>query len=369
MVQRGVYFFAAEVLDFGDTMNLLLALAFGSSYVAGALLSHRLCAAFGERRVLMTALLAQAALHAGLTAHPTAAAIFAGIMAIGAVNGAKWPVVESFVSAGQGADASARSVGRFNIAWGASVPLALAAAGPVLDAWPRGIFLMPAGLNLVAAALAWPLPPRPLHLPVGHPQRLRGEQLARFAHLLISARWLLMLSYAGMWILAALLPGIMGNLGFNVTWAAGLSGLLDVARLLAFVALGWWTAWHGRVAPLLVAMVALTAGFFAVLLGQSVAAVFVGQALFGLAAGQIYYTALYYAMVVKNASVHAGGGHEGLIGLGFAIGPAAGLLAAAIRPALGSGTLAMLAGVGPLFAVCVVAAVRHARKVATWERA
>ena len=45
-----------------------------------------------------------------------------------------------------------------------------------------------------------------------------------------------------------------------------------------------------------------------------------GELLFGWAVGEVYFAALYYAMVVQNASVEAGGGHERIIGLGFALG-------------------------------------------------
>ena len=80
-----------------------------------------------------------------------------------------------------------------------------------------------------------------------------------------------------------------------------------------------------------------------------------GEVAFGLAAGLTHYAALYYAMVVKNASVDAGGAHEGLIGLGFTAGPAAGLAGRALVP--GSYVLGTLAGIGPLLAVCTAGAV------------
>jgi len=62
-------------------------------------------------------------------------------------------------------------------------------------------------------------------------------------------------------------------------------------------------------------------------------------------------------MVLKNASVDAGGAHEGLIGLGFAIGPAAGLVGTALAPALGGPLPGLLAGVGPLILLCCGAAI------------
>ena len=103
---------------------------------------------------------------------------------------------------------------------------------------------------------------------------------------------------------------------------------------------------------------ALPAGLFIYLFGKSLGVVLAGEVLFGLAAGMTYYAALYYAMVVKNASVDAGGVHEGLIGAGFALGPAAGLAGIALKPALGSKVLGTIAGIGPLFVLCAVGAAR-----------
>ena len=83
-----------------------------------------------------------------------------------------------------------------------------------------------------------------------------------------------------------------------------------------------------------------------------------GEAIFGFAAGLTYSAAIYYAMVVKNASVDAGGVHEGLIGAGFAIGPAMGLAGIAMAPIFGNEMLGVLAGVAVLMAVCAAGALR-----------
>jgi hypothetical protein len=114
-------------------------------------------------------------------------------------------------------------------------------------------------------------------------------------------------------------------------------------------------------------MVMLPAGFLLVLAGPALPdalaagrlpAVLVGELLFGWTAGEVYFAALYYAMVVKNASVAAGGGHESLIGLGFALGPAAGLAGVALESLLGSQLAGILSVVGVLLLVCGLAACR-----------
>jgi hypothetical protein len=62
---------------------------------------------------------------------------------------------------------------------------------------------------------------------------------------------------------------------------------------------------------------------------------FFGFVLFGLGAGASYHAALAYGMVVGEAEVDAGGTFEAMIGLGYAGGPAAGLLGVPVAALLG----------------------------------
>jgi len=92
------------------------------------------------------------------------------------------------------------------------------------------------------------------------------------------------------------------------------------------------------------------------LFGADLAVVLVGELLFGLSVGMTYYAALTYAMVVKNAAVDAGGSHESLIGAGFAIGPASGLVGDYLAPVVGGRFVGRIVGVAPLVVVCAVGA-------------
>jgi len=123
----------------------------------------------------------------------------------------------------------------------------------------------------------------------------------------------------------------------------------------------------------------LPAGFFLVLLGPgllqavtgspasellppSLAAILGGSVLMGLAAGASYYASLYYAMVVENASVDAGGTHEGIIGLAFAAGPAVGLLGATLSRLPAGPMIGYLAATSPFVLLCATRALRSLRK-------
>ena len=110
-------------------------------------------------------------------------------------------------------------------------------------------------------------------------------------------------------------------------------------------------------------LAALPAGFLLILLGNSLPLLILGEVIFGIAAGFAYTSALYYALVAANASVDAGGAHEGLIGLGIAAGPLSGLagqlmvaapgVAGGIAPAT-----ALAFSTTPVIAVCMVGALR-----------
>jgi len=109
--------------------------------------------------------------------------------------------------------------------------------------------------------------------------------------------------------------------------------------------------WVGKRALLVMSLLAMPVGFCLLLSGTSLSMVLLGELCFGLGAGMTYYAALYYAMVVKRAAVHAGGGHEGLIGSGFVIGPLVGLAATALIDPGGGRFLAYIAVVGPVVLV------------------
>jgi hypothetical protein len=69
---------------------------------------------------------------------------------------------------------------------------------------------------------------------------------------------------------------------------------------------------------------------------------------FGVCSGLLYTAALYYALWIKNAAVEDGGAHEGLVGLGLALGPLTGLAALGLEPLAGGRVGATLASLSPL---------------------
>ncbi len=352
LIERGSYFYCKERLGFSDAGNLWLALTFGIAYAFGAFTSHRVSTRLGERRVLAVAVFAQLLVNAGLGLSPTTLVLFIGGMLSGLLNGQKWPIVESYVTAGHTPTRTARILGYFNFSWAVAVPAALVVTGPLIKWNTWSLFALAGALNLVTLGLVAVLPGRPTHMAHDHPERPGAHQARRLSRLMHASRFLMLASYSSMWILAALLPGIFDKLGCPIDRSPAYSAALDITRLTAFVILGAWVGWHGRAYPLIVVMPILAGGFSMVIFGTSLPMVLGGELMFGAAAGIIYFSALYYAIVVKNASVEAGGGHEGLIGSGFALGPIAGLIGLALEPRIGSQVGGILLGVAPIFCIC-----------------
>ena len=359
LLERGLYFYTDEKLAFSEGENLGLALMFGVCYATGALTSHGLTRRRGERPMLRAVLMGLALLNLTVALHPTPLVVWAGFAGIGLLIGMKWPIIESYVTAGATPDRALRVLGQFNMAWSSSMPLALAATGLMIAHLPPTSFIALAAVIYAASLVVLRgLPVVPDHLPHDHPERPDPVRLRRYRALMLSARWSMLGSCAMMFLLVPLMPSIFDRLGHGVAWSPGLSSVLDVCRFAAFALLGAWTAWRGRSLPLILAAVGLPAGFLTVLFAQSTAAAVVGQVIFGFAAGQAYYAAIYHAMVLHNASVEAGGQHEGLIGAGFALGPAIGLVGVLLQRFTADPTAAMLIAVLPFVGLCLIASFR-----------
>jgi len=373
LLQRGLYFYTHEILGFGEVSNLWLALGFGMAYVFGALGSHRAALRFGERRLLLASLFSLLALHALLASVAAPFVLFLSFFGTAFAQGMKWPLIESYVSAGHSPQQLLPVLGRYNVTWATGVFAAVGATGFLVGSGhPALFFWIPALLNLLAIALSLGLPASPLHLDLAHPARPNAAELQGIRSLLGSARWSMTGSYALLYVLAPLLPSLLAELDLSVRMATPVASVLDAVRVISFAVLGAWTGWQGRSLPLWLAMFTLPASFLLILLGGSLATLVVGEALFGFTAGFAYTAALYYALVAENASVDAGGAHEGLIGLGLGLGPLSGLagqllLGQRLPGANQSSSLghaaALALAVSPIVAVCALGSLRALLKL------
>ena len=326
LIQRGIYFYTHENLGFSQNQNLWIAFGFGVTYVGGAFASHGLSKRLDEKRVLLGSIVTLFLLHSLLALVPSPWVLVAAVFGTAVVQGVKWPVVESYVSAGRAPKQLLPILSRYNVTWATAGFVAIGVTGLIVGTGiPALFFWFPAALNLVALLLALKLPTRPLHLDDGHPERPGQSELESMRALLGSARWSMTGSYALLYVLAPLMPSLLAQLQLPVTLATPVASILDAVRVITFGALGAVAGWQRRRAPLWLTLAALPTGFLLILLGNSLPLLILGEVIFGVAAGFSYTAALYYALVSENASVDAGGAHESLIGIGIGIGPLSGL--------------------------------------------
>jgi MFS family permease len=368
LLQRGLYFYTHENLAFSQSQNLWVAFGFGLTYIAGAFSSHGAAKRWGERRLLLGCIGGLLLLHSLLALFATPFMLVSAVFATALIQGMKWPVIESYVSAGRPPKALLPLLSRYNVTWATAGFVAVGATGLVVGSgMPALFFWIPALLNLAAIAIAWRLPAAPLHLEHGHPERPDAGELDSLRALLGSARWSMTGSYALLYVLAPLMPSLLSALKLSVTMATPVASVLDLVRVATFAALGALPGWHGRRLPMGLTMVALPTGFLLILLGGTLPALVIGEVLFGVGAGFAYTSSLYYALVAENASVDAGGAHEGLIGIGLGLGPLSGLagqlLVGEPLPFAQAGTalgpfLALAVTTTPIIFVCGLGALR-----------
>lgn len=368
--ERGIYFYAHQYLQFADWMNLWLSLTIGLGYISGAMLSHRATGRWGERAVLFGTIITQCVMNL-LLAHVQGTELFFILnFVLAMATGMKWPVVESYVSAGLNPKAISRVLGHFNITWAIAVPVSIVAAGYLIDRSSTGLFYLGAGINFVSILLCLKLERKPVHLTDGHPDRLPDHEQKRYRAMCNCARWNLVSSYTLMFVLAPLAPSIAARLGYHSALSGTiLMSLMEVMRVVAFILLQSRTGWHGRPSLLVISSFLVPVSCAMVLFGDNLPVVLLGQFIFGATCGVVYYAAIYYAMVTHNASVDAGGFHEALIGGGFALGPAIGLIGVSLQGPLGGQLPGMMAALGPMAGICFLAGLVSVVKMRRWKNA
>lgn len=359
LVERGMFFYTEEILGFTDRQNLWLALTFAVPYVFSAFAAHALTQRWmSEKAMAILGIVTQTVFLLVVACYPVGWTIFVLQAVMGLCTGLKWPPIESYISAGLTPSQASRRIGVFNVTWAGAVSIAIVLAGPLIAWWNLALFVVPPVLSVISFVLFMRVPSRPIHLAADHPERPSVEHLARMHALLVASRWLLLGSYATYFVLAALMPGVFTRLEVPVRNATMLSAIVEVMRVITFFAMQRKPGWHFKTWPLLVSMLIVPVGFVLIVSTNNFALVLTGEVLFGIAMGLTYYCALYYAMVVKNAAVDAGGIHEGLIGIGFVIGPLAAILGAEASRIESIGAWGIYLGVGPLLLITLGGALR-----------
>lgn len=330
---NGLSFITENDFSYTPAENFLLYLVTGLIYTAGALASGPLTRLFEQRlspRELLGRILLFNAVVCILPVVVTGSwSIWVVACVVSVAAAMQWPIVESFLSSGRHGREMRFAMGWWNIAWTGAMACTLIAMAPLMggdDAGGGGIarwaIVGVAACNLLALLALRKFPPSPGE----HDETTAATEVtAEYPHLLRSAQILLPLSYVLVGTISPLIPYVLEQLEVNDSLKTPATATWMITRVIAIAVMWRLPFWHGRWGALLLGGAGLAVGFVMIIIAPNAAVLLAGLAIFGCAQGLVYFAALYYAMTVGRAAVDAGGMHEGLIGLGYAIGPALGL--------------------------------------------
>ena len=350
LMSVGIFFYMHHRFGWQMPQNFMLAAAQGIVYVPGALLAGPAVARFDPRRTLgavygSLALIGLTAyLLAGSVNSYSAARVAVALLGYTFVIGLSWPILEGLVASGGAPTGLARRISIYNVIWPAGAALVASVEGTILKYWIAGLFLIPAFLHLcsfMVMLLVRPAaPPESVDLqrkahPEPEPELLRKRQLALWL-----SRTALPATYTVIYGLMPMMPSLPVMRPLSTTLETVVGSVWLTTRLLAFIILALGSWWHTRPRALLWAAIVMLVAFFGMTLrptgGASPTADLISmiawQAVLGLAIGMIYSGSLYFGMVLSEGSTEHGGYHEALIGLGWILGPAAGVGAQQLRP-------------------------------------
>ncbi len=335
---NGLAFIAKHGYEFSEARNLLLFAVNGTIYAAGAFFAGRVIAwirrrlpwACSTRQMLGAILAVQGVACLGPITFEGQWVLWVASGGVSALAATTWAIVESYMTAGRHGQAMRRSIGWFNLAWTGAVAASMFLMAPLTEFHAEWVI---GGMAFVYAVclvfLVWFSPNPPVH----DVEAAAASITPEYRWLLHSARILLPVSYVLNAAMSPILPYRFAELGLSVAWETPVTGTWMVIRVLTLAVMWRANFWHGRWGTLLFGGATMTLGFAVVVTGPNIETMLAGFSLFGVGLGVVYYTALYYAMAVGHAEIDAGGTHEALIGVGYTVGPCAGL----VGLALGSG--------------------------------
>jgi len=325
---NGLGFITDSVYRFTETETYSLFIVTGAAYTLTAFLTgsvlRRFASRLNARRAMQWLFIVQGGVAPLVYVGSSSAGLLTVAVVTSMTGAALWPVVESYIAAGRSAQEVRKTLGICCIAWMGSVTGVLLVMAPLQGG--SGVFdprLSVFSILPLSALSLWIIRRVP-----DHPEHHHAEAQApdpRDRALLASARALLPASYLLVGALSPLMPYLLARMEVGAHSQTPLTATWLALRTATAAALGMLAFWHGKWGTLLLGAILLAGGFALVVGVPSLLAITVGLALFGIGHGIIYYAAIYYALRVGNAEVDAGGVHEALIGLGYVLGPLAGL--------------------------------------------
>lgn len=349
-----LFFYLRDRYGFGNRENLWVSALHGGIYIFSAWQ----CGKFAERRGALTSL---AFGFAGLTACMVLGAFAASrlgqlltLAAYSVVLLLTWPALEALTTEQEPPARVPHMVGIYNCTWSAAAAIAYFTGGPLYDALgPVAVFWLPAAMFLGQLIFTRWLARQPITAEdatanemgaVVHPEASAFSQQVPPAVFLKLAWIASPFAYMAIYTLLAVMPGLATKLGLSPTRVGLFCSVWFFGRFVAFATLWQWTGWHYRFRWLVGSFVVLLVAFAAILLASSLWTVVAAQVVFGLAAGLIYYSSLFYSMDVGDAKAEHGGLHEAAIGLGIFGGPAVAAVSVQLFPAAPHASVTAVSG-------------------------
>lgn len=367
-----LFFFLRDRFGFGNRGNLMAAALHGGIYIVAAWNGGR----FAERRGYLTSLVVG---FAGLTVClaissrlDSAGALLAMIVPYTIALLFVWPAVEALVTEHEPPHRIPHMIGVYNLTWSTATALAYFSGGRLYEAIGRtAVFVVPGVMFFTSllvvfwlrprvAAVAATLPPDVVE-PAHHPDARALRQRVPPATFLQLAWIANPFAYMAMYTVLAVMPDLAVRLGLSPGRVGLFCSVWFFARVVAFAVLWAWPGWHYRFRWMVGAFLVIIAGFASILLAPALWVMVVAQVFFGLAAGLIYYSSLFYAMDVGEAKGEHGGLHEAAIGIGICAGPLVGALSLQFFPRVPAASAIAVSGLLAAGCVALVSAWARAR--------
>ncbi len=325
---NGLGFITANEFHYSASQTYALYIVTGAVYAVSALYCGRLVSRFqrqlSARKIMMILFIVQILVAPLIYVGSSSISLIIIAIVTSITAACLWPIIESYVAAGRSAHQTRQAIGQWCIVWMASVSLALVLMAPLQQnvGWmnPRLALFAILPMSLLSLACLWVVPSHP-----GHHHAVAEEAPAEYRTHLQTSRILLPASYLLVGALSPLMPYVLQRLNLEATSETPLAAVWLSTRVVVVAVMAHVAFWHGRWSTLLAGSMLLASGFAIVVMIPSVTFIVIGLAFFGAGHGIIYYAALYYALRVGSAGIDAAGTHEALIGLGYVVGPAAGL--------------------------------------------
>jgi len=358
------YFFMQTEFGYGNKANLALAALSGAVYTVMAWQGGIFAQRYGYFRALKFgfSIMLGALATGGQLSSESGQIVVLALTVTGICF--TWPALEALVSEGETRVGVQRMVGIYNMVWAATGALAYFTGGAMFEKLgARSLFYVPLAIVAGQLCLAYWLEAQSRagqasRLPSDSPSPgLTPHPAGPKTKVFLRLAWLANpFAYIAINTLIAVVPGVAQRLGLSTMMAGFCCSLWCFSRVGAFYVLWCWDGWHYRFRWLLVSYLALVGTFAAIVMAPSLAVLVLAQLVFGVVAGLIYYSSLFYSMDLGDTKGEHGGIHEAAIGLGNFAGPAVGAASLHFLPQYhNSGTLAvsglLLLGLGGLVAI------------------